>query len=235
VQFYTILPAFQYRDGTEGNFNEDQSEGGHNNFIDAWRMDIQEFDANDVPTDDNDGGDAHVIFNSMNWDSHNRILLCTNQKKLFHVCSKNPHIGKALNLDSEPLSTVMTPKHLIVSEANGMIHWYRIEHPFENAKPEDKFITIFDEIDKEYNFLEQLPESAAAPASHMHYTKSHQNLLIGTTNGILSLLNVPAEKFSEEEEDQEKEEEQKQQTLYNELKNLGRFHTARVNAVKPLG
>ena len=36
----------------------------------------------------------------------------------------------------------------------------------------------------------------------MLYTKSHQNILIGTTNGVLSCLNVPSEKFAEEEEEE---------------------------------
>jgi hypothetical protein len=117
------------------------------------------------------------------------------------VTSKNPHIGKTLFLSSEPLSTVLTPKHLIVSEANGMIHWYRIEPPLLGAKQEDNFITIFDEVDKEYNFKEQLPDGAVEPAAHMHYTKSHLNLLIGTANGILSLLSVPAERISDDEEE----------------------------------
>ena len=70
VQFYTILPAFQYKDGTESQFKEDQSEGGNINFIDAWRMDVQEFDCSDVPSEEGaEGLDARVVFKSMNWDS----------------------------------------------------------------------------------------------------------------------------------------------------------------------
>ena len=134
-----------------------------------------------------------------------------NQKKLFQVTSKNPHIGKTLDLQSIPLSSLMTPKHIIVSETNGMINWYRIEQPFENLKPEEKSIKIFDDIDKQYNFKAQLPEEAESPANYMIYTKSHQNLLIGTSNGVLSLLNVPSEKFSEDEEEQENPDDQKQQ------------------------
>ena len=89
---------------------------------------------------------------------------------------------------------------MIVSESNGMINWYRIEHPFDNAKPEEKFITIFDDIDKQYNFKTQLPEDSESPANFMLYSKSHQKLMIGTSNGILSLLNVPSEKISDEED-----------------------------------
>lgn len=125
------------------------------------------------------------------------------------MTSKQPHIGKTLDLKSVPLCSVMTPKHILVSESNGMINWYRIEHPFENAKPEDKFITIFDDVVKEYNYREQLPKDAPSPANHMLYTKSHQNLLIGTTNGFLTKLNVPSEKETEDEEEQENPDEQK--------------------------
>ena len=129
----------------------------------------------------------------------------------------------------------MTPKHLIVSEESGMINWYRLEQPYENAKPEEKFITIFDDIDKEYNFMAQAPHDAACPANFMHYSKSHMNLLIGSSNGMLTLLNVPAEKLSEDDEEQDKEDEQKQQTLENPLLTIGRFHTQRVNGIRPLG
>ena len=100
----------------------------------------------------------------------------------------------------------MTPNHIIVSETNGMINWYRIEHPFENAKPEEKYITIFDEVDKEYNFKAQLPQDTTSPANFMTYTKSHQNLMMGTTNGFLAMLNVPAEKISEDEDNDNEEE-----------------------------
>lgn len=88
-----------------------------------------------------------------------------------------------------------------------MINWIKIEHPYENAKPEDAMITIEKDIDKEYNFMEKLPEDTCNPAQFMLYSKSHQNLLLGTTNGFLTLLNVPAEKISEEEVEQEDGEE----------------------------
>jgi len=146
VQFYTILPAFQFLDGEDADNQGADSDGDGTNFIDAWRYEVEEFDAMDVPVVE--GNDARVSFTALTWDSQNRIMLSTNQKKLFHVCSKNPHIGKTLDLQSVPLSTIMTPKHIIVSESNGMVNWFRIEHPFENAKPEDRNITIFDDIDK---------------------------------------------------------------------------------------
>ena len=134
VQFYTILPAFQYL-GEEGGYNEGESDGGQNNFIDAWRFEVEEFDAMDVPVVD--GNDARVEFTNMTWDIQNRVFLCTNQKKLFHVTSKNPHIGDEVALSAEPLSVVMTPRHILVSQANGIINWIKVELPNEYAKPED--------------------------------------------------------------------------------------------------
>ena len=50
----------------------------------------------DVPVVE--GQDASVIFTGLTWDSYNRVMLSTNQKKLFQVTSKNPHIGKTLDL-----------------------------------------------------------------------------------------------------------------------------------------
>ena len=80
-----------------------------------------------------------------------------------------------------------------------MINWIKIEPPYEGAKPEENFITIEDETDKEYNFSEKLSQERTIPADFMVYSKSHQNLLIGTRNGYLTLLDIPAEKISEEE------------------------------------
>ena len=70
------MPAFQYRDADDEGYNEGESDGGQNNFIDAWRFEIEEFDAMDVPVVE--GNDARVEFTSLNWDTHNRIFLCTN-------------------------------------------------------------------------------------------------------------------------------------------------------------
>ena len=52
-----------------------------------------------------------------------------------------------------------------------MINWFRVEQPFENAKPEDKYITIFDEIDKQYDFRGQ--PDVDGPAHFIVYTSSH--------------------------------------------------------------
>ena len=47
---------------------------------------------------------------------------------------------------------------------------------------------------------------------------------------------MPSEKFCDDEEEQENPDDQKQQQiLENELQTIGRFHTARVNGIKPLG
>ena len=49
------------------------------------------------------------------------------------------------------------------------------------------------------------------------------------------MLAVPSEKISDDEDDQENQDEQRQVVLENPLNLIGRFHTARVNGVKPLG
>ena len=68
VEFYHILPAFQFLDGPEGAaIQEADSEGGGQNFIDAWRFDVHEFDSMDVPV--GESNDANVTFNSLTWDS----------------------------------------------------------------------------------------------------------------------------------------------------------------------
>ena len=67
VQFYTILKAFKLLDDADGAINEAEREGGQTNFIDAWRFNVEEFDAGDVPVAE--GGDARVSFTSCTWDS----------------------------------------------------------------------------------------------------------------------------------------------------------------------
>ena len=66
VQFYQILPAFQFLDGKDTSAIAESEDGG-SNFIDAWRYEIEEFDAMDVPTAE--GDHAIVKFTSLTWDS----------------------------------------------------------------------------------------------------------------------------------------------------------------------
>lgn len=68
----------------------------------------------------------------------------------------------------------------------------------------------------------------------MQYTKSHERLLLGTSTGILSMLPEAAEKISDFDEE-EGHEEQKEKNIEHDLHSLGRYHTERVNGVRPLG
>ena len=57
AQFYKILPAFRFIDENEREDRDGESYGGDGeNFIDAWRYKVEEFDTGSVPTADGDDG-----------------------------------------------------------------------------------------------------------------------------------------------------------------------------------
>ena len=61
-----------------------------------------------------------------------------------------------------------------------MINWFKIDLPYESDKEADMFITLTDKIEKDYNFSEKLPMDMSEPAAHIHYSRSHNMMLIGT-------------------------------------------------------
>ena len=86
------------------------------------------------------------------------------------------------------MTTLLTQKHLIVATENGGIFWYAVDIPYGK---EDAGLILKDEINYEYNFSEQLGENSA-PASFMHYSRSHKKIVIGTRNGVLTRLDFEA-------------------------------------------
>ena len=62
-------------------------------------------------------------------------------------------------------------------------------------------IKLEDEIEKEYNFAAQLGEQASNPVQYMYYSKSFKKLIIGTSNGVLAILPIEAEKQTYEEDE----------------------------------
>jgi len=53
IYFYQVLPAFKFIEGQEG-AQEQLSEGGEHNFVDAFRFKVEEFSAADIPTGENE-------------------------------------------------------------------------------------------------------------------------------------------------------------------------------------
>lgn len=95
-----------------------------------YRYEITEFNASDVTSID----DSEVVFTSFKWDMWNRVHVCTNQMQLLQVSSHDtPILEQAFEVAGIPLTTVVTQKHMIVSTDDGLITWYRIEPPYENA------------------------------------------------------------------------------------------------------
>lgn len=195
-------------------------------------MSIQEFNLADLPSD----GEKQVVFQNLRWDAYNRVILCTNLNKLFHITSKNPYVSFTLDLEATPEDVLFTPKHIIVSDNSGMINWYKVDPPGEypSGKDNDQCLTISDKVDKDYIFRNafDIPQFYA-PASFMRYSRSHNTIIIGTRNGVLGVLPIPSEKI--EEDDDEEQTEHVKFTFETKFKIFGRFHTGAVNGVTALG
>lgn len=113
---------------------------------------------------------------SLKWDPFGRVHLCTNTKKLYQINpllgpgNRNdipdkklpePKVEQVLDLDSVPLTTILTQKHILIAQEDGIINWYNIEMPVYEANNPEQCIKLESKIDKEYRFLDQLGESKA--------------------------------------------------------------------------
>jgi hypothetical protein len=106
------------------------------------------------------------------------------------------------------MTTTLTQKHMIVATEDGMINWYNVEIPYGDPNS-DLSLTLKDEIAYEYQFADQLGDNSA-PASFMHYCRSHCRLVIGTRNGVLSRLAFDAQVIDDEEDEENQDEKDKE-------------------------
>ena len=100
---------------------------------------------------------------------------------------------------------------MIVSTDDGLITWYRVEQPLENQDLSvDNTMTmkILDHVDYEWDFFHNTSKVTGDsddvlkfPAAYLKYSRSHQQILLGTQSGLLGKLAVAAEKLEDEEED----------------------------------
>ena len=89
-------------------------------------------------------------------------------------------------------------------------------------------------MDKDYIFKDAIADPASqAPASFMRYSRSHQTIIIGTKNGIIGTLPIPAEKI--DDEDEEEQTEHVKITIQVPFQMYGKYHTAGVNSIASLG
>jgi hypothetical protein len=111
-------------------------------------------------------------------------------------------VEQTLDLKDVPMTTVLTGKHMLVASADGLISWFKMDNPPEyDENTNDQMIKLEDEIEKEYNFAAQLGEQASNPVQYMYYSKSFKKLIIGTSNGVLAILPIEAEKQTYEEDE----------------------------------
>jgi hypothetical protein len=111
---------------------------------------------------------------------------------------EGPRVEDHIDLDSVPTTTLLTQKHLIVATELGGIYWYAVDIPY--GKADEGLKLKGEEINYEYNFSEQLGENSA-PASFMHYSRSHKKIVIGTRNGVITRLDFEAQVPEDEVDD----------------------------------
>jgi WD40 repeat protein len=203
IYFYSLKHAFMKGDPPA---HEDADENWFE-LKESFRYEVVEFNANQVPTSD----DQPVVFSSLKWDMWNRVHLCTNKTQLLQVSSRGtPNLEQALEVNAIPLTTLLTQKNIIVSTDDGLLTWYRVEQPIENTDGtiEDSFaISMLDQVDYEYDFYAnknnvtgESDDSNRYPAAYLKYSRSYNQVLLGTQNGLLGKVAVPAEKPEEEDD-----------------------------------
>lgn len=177
--------------------------------------------------------------------------ICCDLPIVLMVDSKTAREESSLSLPARPMTILLTQRHLIVSQDDGMIQWYRTEMPEINFKQgsdpqaNDNKLTVTEDIDQEYHFEPaQLSANAAdaveasppEPVAYMHYSRNHKKIIMGTQQGLIGLLAVEAEALNEDEEPEEDHQKEKEtKTLETPFVELGRFHTKKVNGIRELG
>lgn len=125
---------------------DDNNEGNYNTLVDAFRLECRDFSVANIKIPEDYNGTVNMT--SLKWDPFGRVYLCTNLHTIFMI---NPNVKsvkhdesqglikkeleikveQTLELDSVPMTTVLTLRNLIVSTDNGMLSWYKIDSPMD--------------------------------------------------------------------------------------------------------
>lgn len=168
IYFYKILPAFIVSASAQ-----DMEDGEATlSLDDAYRLEVREFSVANIPIGPEHEGNVHMT--SLKWDPFGRIHLCTNTPKLYQINPSpretvkrddqqdrkplEPKIEQELTLDSIPMTTLLTQRHMIVSQEDGIISWYKIDFP-PHDPTQDVKITLESEIEKEYPISDYLGDN----------------------------------------------------------------------------
>jgi len=155
----------------------------------------------------------------------------------------NPKTGvkeHTLALGGRAFCCIFTLKHLIVSMEDGLMNWHKLDVPTFLANEKDdgtKRLTVLDEIGQEWNLGFTIGETGEHEViSHMHYSRSFKELVMGTTTGLFGRLEVEAEQLDEgEDEEGEGKKEEEKKILESQFIELGRYHTQPLCGIKELG
>lgn len=181
IYFYRLKHAFMK--GEQQNIQNEDEEGQLIfELKESHRYEIGEFGADQVPNSD----EEPVVFSSFKWDMWNRVHLCTNKTQVLQVTSHDtPVLEQSLEVNNVPLTTLLTQKNMIVSTADGMMTWYRVDQPIEDREgvvDPTMCIHLTDTVEAEYSFKDNKnkvtgdvddPDTCSDPAAYLKYSRQY--------------------------------------------------------------
>lgn len=138
--------------------------------------------------------DTELQFSKFIYDQYDRVHICTDRPMVIQVDTKTLKLENQLQVQNKVASIIMTHVHLIVSQEEGLIQWFKIDLPEEYASEkenQDRKLQVLDEIEQEFIFESHIGETGEREfISHMHYSRSFSQLIMGTPTGLIGRLEV---------------------------------------------
>lgn len=164
--------------------------------------------------------------------------IITDRSKLIMVSPKSLKKENELFLANRCACVTFTHVHLIVSQEDGIIQWFKIEPPdiYNEKEKEDPKLKILDEVEQEFDLGMNIGETGEKEyIAHMHYSKDFGQLIMGTHSGLFGRLEVQAENNLDEEDEEENQKNKEKKIIDQPFVQLGRFNTKRLTGLRELG
>ena len=180
-----------------------------------------------------------MMFCKFIWDPFSRVHIVTDQSCILMVHPKKGVLEHTHHLDGGVHAILLTQKHLIVSQDDGLLQWFKLDLPVILSSDKDndtKHLTVENVVEMEWNLNRTIGETGDYEVvSHMHYSRDFRQLIIGTSTGMFGRLEIEAEAVNFEEDEEEAQQKQEKRVMENEFVELGRFHTEKITGIKELG
>lgn len=155
------------------------------------------------------------------------------------VHPKKGQLEHTHTLDSGVHAILLTQKHMIVSQDDGLIQWFKLDLPVILSTDKDndtKHLTVENVVEMEWSLNRTIGETGELEiVSHMHYSRNFRQLVLGSSTGLFGRLEIEAEAVNYEEEEDEAQHKHEKKIMTNEFVELGRFHTQKITGIKELG